>query len=987
MLSKVRNIMKKLRKGKKGFTFIELLAVIAIIGILTTVTIVSVNSLLASSRKKYYKSQENTTVLAGKEYFTDYRSQLPKNIGEKKAVTINTLYTKKYLSELKDHNGNSCTNIGNSKVYSQKITANEYQYYSEIECNGYSVDDDTKAPVITFSPDKKITNGNITVTMTVTDNSGVASYYYEIEKDNVLYRKEEAKKYTAPVNITFTEEGTYVIKAHAIDTKGNITDKTSNKYIIDRTAPDCSKFNFKSSTRERTWQNQNVKIKIIPHSDIAKWSFRNCFYQSSGSGICKDDGKSITGISTKTLAGAKGSVFTGSNYTDNGHVYGKVIAYDEAGNSCSVNTSEYYIDKDAPVIKSKSITSRNSNYNSLYVTIKLTLTDRIDTTNNKIYYSFSNNNKSYSSWYSYTVGSSSISASWTLSGSYDGKSRKVYIKVKDDLGNTRTETLNYTVYNECSKTYSSTITGSCSANTGFGTATETKKFYDKFTNNYCTSSTSSVKCCINPAIYYGSWSSCSASCGGGTKTRSVTTYKCDGTTSYSSESTSCNTQSCQPPRCSSIYYRDGSTCSNSCGSGTYNRLAYDSYDDSRCYSDDLSYGGSSCYSSSGCASTTCTNVYYRDGSTCSNSCGSGTYNQLAYDSSTGERCYSKDKSSGGSYCYSSSGCSTPTPSTPSFTCNSVGSTQSYAGKSWTVVSNSGGQCKLALNSISSSTGSYNDAYSKLNSEYFSSGTLRSDYNSGKITSIGTDSSGASDISGIYWNSSGSIYDSTTRYEYNCTNSALFYGGHYSYGDSDNYYITGCFTRPEASVASSAGKHSLSNSSSSYSITNGDYNETDATTPRGYKYTSIYLTEYDPNSASSSTKKITYRVNRYVTNGVDSSSNPILSSFGNSGNIHSKDLTIYACGGWALHGMNWHELKYKNTSQFTDIHTTREVNETFYPYIGNITYRAAAYAKGLGNQTTIHHDTADSCVYGNSKYVITESSTPVHYRLTITVKTT
>ena len=657
--------MKKIRKGKKGFTFVELLAVIAIIGILTTVTVVSVNSLLASSRRKYYQSQENTTVLAGKEYFTDYRSELPKNVGEKEAVTVDTLYTKKYLSELKDHNGNSCTNIGNSKVYSQKITANEYQYYSEIECNGYSVDDDTKAPVIAFSPDKKITNGNITVTMTVTDNSGVASYYYEIEKDNVLYRKEEAKKYTAPVNITFTEEGTYVIKAHAIDTKGNITDKTSNKYIIDRTAPDCSKFNFKSNTRERTWQNQDVKIKIISHSDIAKWSFRNCFYQSNGSGICKDDGKSITGNSTKTLAGAKGSVFTGSNYTDNGHVYGKVIAYDEAGNSCSVNTSEYYIDKDAPVIKSKSITSRNSNYNSLYVTIKLTLTDRIDTTNNKIYYSFSNDNKSYSSWYSYTVGSSSISASWTLSGSYDGKSRKVYIKVKDDLGNTRTETLNYTVYNECSKTYSSTITGSCSANTGFGTATETKKFYDKFTNNYCTSSTSSVKCCINPAIYYGSWSSCSASCGGGTKTRSVTTYKCDGTTSYSSESASCNTQSCQPPRCSSIYYRDGSTCSNSCGSGTYNRLAYDSYDDSRCYSDDLSYGGSSCYSSSGCASTTCTNVYYRDGSTCSNSCGSGTYNQLAYDSSTGERCYSKDKSSGGSYCSSSSGCSTPTPSTPS----------------------------------------------------------------------------------------------------------------------------------------------------------------------------------------------------------------------------------------------------------------------------------------------------------------------------------
>ena len=679
--------MKKIRKGKKGFTFIELLAVIAIIGILTTVTIVSVNGLLASSRRKYYQSQENTTVLAGKEYFTDYRSELPKNVGEKEAVTVDTLYTKKYLSELKDHNGNSCTNIGNSKVYSQKITATEYQYYSDVECNGYSVNDDTKAPVITFSPDKKVTNGNITVTMTVTDNSGVASYYYEIEKDNVLYKKEEAKKYTSQVDITFTEEGTYVIKAHAIDTKGNIADKTSNKYVIDRTAPDCSKIDLKSATSPKTWQNKDVKIKVIPHSDIAKWSFRNCFYQSNGTGICKDDGKAITGTSTKTLAGAKGSLFTGDNYTDNGHVYGKVIAYDEAGNSCSVNTSEYYIDKNPPSIKNVSVTSRNSNYHSLYVTVKFTLTDRIDTTGNKIYYSVSESGSV--SWKEYTVGSGSVSVNLTLSGSYNGKLRRIYIKAKDELGNTSTMLHEaYIVYNECSNTYSSTTTGSCSTNTGFGTATETKKFYDKFTNNYCSSSTNNVKCCVNPATYYGNWSNCNVSCGGGTKSRSVTTYKCDGTTSYSTETASCNTQSCT---CSNVYYRDGNSCSASCGSGTYNRLAYDSNTNERCYSKDISYGGASCTSYSGCPAA-CSSVYYRDGSTCSNSCGSGTYNRLAYDSYTNERCYSKDISYGGASCSSTSGCA------PKFTCNSVGSNQSYAGKSWTVVSNSGGQCKLALNS-------------------------------------------------------------------------------------------------------------------------------------------------------------------------------------------------------------------------------------------------------------------------------------------------
>ncbi len=47
-------------------------------------------------------------------------------------------------------------------------------------------------------------------------------------------------------------------------------------------------------------------------------------------------------------------------------------------------------------------------------------------------------------------------------------------------------------------------------------------------------------------------------------------------------------------RCSSVTYRNGSTCSKSCGGGTYNRLAYDAYDGSRCSGNDLSSGGSSC---------------------------------------------------------------------------------------------------------------------------------------------------------------------------------------------------------------------------------------------------------------------------------------------------------------------------------------------------------------------------------------------------------
>ena len=46
----------------------------------------------------------------------------------------------------------------------------------------------------------------------------------------------------------------------------------------------------------------------------------------------------------------------------------------------------------------------------------------------------------------------------------------------------------------------------------------------------------------------------------------------------------------------------------------------------------------------------CANVTYKDGTTCSKTCGGGTYNRLAYSSATGARCSTKDQSSGGSAC-------------------------------------------------------------------------------------------------------------------------------------------------------------------------------------------------------------------------------------------------------------------------------------------------------------------------------------------------
>ena len=610
--------MKKLRRG---FTLVELLAVIAILGVLSSGVILSYSKYLKNAKERFYASQEDTVTLSGKEYFTDFRSALPENIGDKTAVDLDTLYSKKYLSRLKDYNGKECqtsTDSNANKVYAYKVANNTYVYYSLIDCNGYKTEADTKSPVITFNPNKAITNGNINVVMTVKDNKKVEYYSYEVIKDGTVISKKDPTQYTNPITITLKDEGTYVIKGHAIDSSGNATDKTSGKYVIDKTPPYCSQIRIESSNGSvaNKWQAKVVKLKITPQADVDKWNFKNCFKSTNGSAVCKDDGVNIIGAKSKTLKGSNNSLFTGTSYTDNGHVYGKINAYDEAGNSCSVNTSEYLIDLDAPVIKNTALTSKTSGYNAANATLTFGITDRADKQGNTIYYRIKTDAGSYSNWKTYPLGTSKISVDINFSGGLDGKNHTVTIQAKDELDNqSSAKKLSYIVYKECDTTTSTIVAGTCSVPLGVGTANTTRTFKDKFTGLVCKTTTGQEKCCNGPKITETNWSSCSKSCGGGTQSKTVTTESCDGKTTKNTKSQSCNTSCCVEPGTQDI--GSWSSCSKSCNGGYQSRTI-------KTYNCDGSYSSNTV--SQACNTQCCRtpgSVEYDSWSSCSRSCNGG----------------------------------------------------------------------------------------------------------------------------------------------------------------------------------------------------------------------------------------------------------------------------------------------------------------------------------------------------------------------------
>ena len=321
-----------MRLDKKGFTLIELLAAIVILGLLVTLGYISVRAVLDRSDESYYRSQEDMLILAGREYFTDYRSELPKEIGETNYVALETLMEEKYIDPIRDNDGNNCDNE-KSIVTAEKVTETEYQYYGVLICDEYQTSNDEAAPVIKFTPNNETSQDAINVTMEVTDNEKVSKYRYVITKDGEEYQDSGYKDYTSEVTINLTETGLYEITGYARDESNNISSRKSGKYSIYKTI-DCSTASFTSNLQANTWQNNNINVNI----NVPENTYR---YEVS---VKKDNGD------YDVVNSYIGNVASSMEFTTDGTYNVKLDVYDSNGNSCSTTSDDYKIDKTRPTL-------------------------------------------------------------------------------------------------------------------------------------------------------------------------------------------------------------------------------------------------------------------------------------------------------------------------------------------------------------------------------------------------------------------------------------------------------------------------------------------------------------------------------------------------------------------------------------------------------------------------------------------------------------
>lgn len=243
-----------MRLNKKGFSLVEILVVILILGILMGLAVVSVSRMLQTAKEDYYDTIEKTIILAAQNYYGDHRGSLPRDVGQKRKVTIETLIKYNYLKrgDVVDYGKSEC-DITNSYVSVIKYSKEDYLYTLYLKCPATTINHEKTAAnsldvkVELNWDSKKINDATADITITVDSSlSRISSYQYTIFKSNqVVYTSDSISVGTDQVENSIKLKqyvpGLIRVVVTAYDIYGNVKTESATDSIYNNEYPECGK--------------------------------------------------------------------------------------------------------------------------------------------------------------------------------------------------------------------------------------------------------------------------------------------------------------------------------------------------------------------------------------------------------------------------------------------------------------------------------------------------------------------------------------------------------------------------------------------------------------------------------------------------------------------------------------------------------------------------------------------------------------------------
>ncbi len=545
---------------KKGFTLVELMVVIVILAVLALIAVPVYTGVRENVSESVYESKIEE-ILSKSEQYAEETGKVVFDV--KSLIENGQLSADNEQGEYKDPRdgrdmGCDIINITyENGSYQGKINQNEDKCYSEEELeNLYGM---IELYVVDAS-ENEIAQSN---------------EWMKQQKIKVKYRfKEEYQHLEANIKEIFWTGGEEKIcekdtlkdcESYEIETTSvrNVLTNITIHVQLDISGGEL----ISSASKEVKLDIEKPTVlagSIVIDNDVDISSKRKVEFElsdGSGSGV-----KEYSLVTTKTCHGASyksASDGIQTEYLNDGTYY--ICVKDKVGNE----TEDSDLDKTenqiqvsnvvtgTPTIKNARIESRNASYNTNRVNIIIEAYNGSNTTTGLRMCISKTGFLNGCSWQNYTNRIDNYLLT-DREDIYDGVNRKIYVSIQDSAGNVVSREANYTVYSYCqqknpSKVYTDADYGSCSVLCGGGVQYRRYKIVDKYFSGYTCSTgqdrrtCNNQDCCSKTEISsYGSWSSCSASCGSGTKTRTeyrVSSYdgrSCPSTTQSKSCSSSCS---------------------------------------------------------------------------------------------------------------------------------------------------------------------------------------------------------------------------------------------------------------------------------------------------------------------------------------------------------------------------------------------------------------------------------------------------------------